>query len=459
MMYYYCTPLTAVSCTLLSLSALIAAAQPQNSESIPGQSAYTATAGFPTSAFSSYYIPPLATQEPQPALYDPVLNITFPLNLTNPKTIPTSDDDQVYYPKPVANVSDAAATTIVQSAIADIIAIIGDTGISGNCSKCLAALSVAKLAAQVAPSKVPDAMVGLCQKYQFASNASCADDYAAGSFGAIWTQVLAFADVSGLDGRYICNDLSKTFCPLPTTLPLNLTGLFPKSKPANATAPKASGERVKVLHLSDFHIDPRYSAGSEANCSSFCCRANVHATGLGAGQISLPAPLYGSFKCDTPYYLALAVLQAIAPLTGTQKDKSQIAWTIYTGDLVSHDSQNQLSRAYTGSSPIFLKYWHLYMCMLRPFLQQSMQKQACLACSMNTLAGQYLLPLVTMTVTPKLLTRLIVCLDLLVSSKVGITTMSQGSGNRMAGLTLLRPIRQELITGPILFKIIMAFVS
>ncbi len=344
----YFTQLAPVLSTVLSLPILIIAAQ-QNSESILGPSAYTATAGFPTSAFSSYYIPPLATQEPQPALYDSVLNITFPLNLTNSKTIPTTDNDPVYFPKPLANLSDAAATALVQTAVTDIVAIIEDNGISGNCSKCLAALSVAKLAAQVAPSKVPDAMVSLCQGYQFESNASCVDDYAAGSFGAVWTQVLAFADVSGLDGRYICNDLSKTFCPLPTTLPLNMTGLFPRPKPANATAPKASGERVKVLHLSDFHIDPRYSASSEANCSaSFCCRTNVHAPGLGAGQISLPAPLYGSFKCDTPYYLALAVLQAIAPLTGTQKDKSEIAWTIYTGDLVSHDSQNQLSRAYTG---------------------------------------------------------------------------------------------------------------
>ena len=341
---------TIVGTLLLSLllSALTIAA-PEDREPIPGPSAYTATAGFPTSAFSSYYIPPLATQEPQPALYDPVLNITFPLNLTNPNTIPTTDNDPVYYPKPVANLSDAAATAVVQAVVADIVAIIGDNGISGNCSKCLAALSVAKLAAQVAPSKVPDAMVSLCQKYQFASNASCVDDYAAGSFGAVWTQVLAFADVSGLDGRYICNDLSNTFCPLPTTQPLNTTGLFPKPKPANATAPNASGERVKVLHLSDFHIDPRYSAQSEANCSAgFCCRTNVHASGLPSGQISLPAPLFGSFKCDTPYYLALAVLQAITPLTGTQKDERDIAWTIYTGDLVSHDSQDQLSRAYTG---------------------------------------------------------------------------------------------------------------
>ena len=36
----------------------------------------------------------------------------------------------------------------------------------------------------------------------------------------------------------------------------------------------------------------------------------------------------------------------MAPLTGTSAD-SPLAWTIYTGDLVSHDPQTELSRLYT----------------------------------------------------------------------------------------------------------------
>lgn len=55
---------------------------------------------------------------------------------------------------------------------------------------------------------------------------------------------------------------------------------------------------------------------------------------------------YGAFECDTPYDLGLAALQAVGPLTGTGKH-DPLAWTIYTGDLVSHDPQTQLSRAYT----------------------------------------------------------------------------------------------------------------
>ncbi len=319
----------------------------QTSSTIPGLSAYTVSAGFPSSAFPTYYEAPVETQEPQPALYDPVLNITFPLNLTNPETIPTIDNDPLYYPQPLANISNSSTAALLQAAFTNITGIIESNTTASNCTKCKAALSVGKTVAQYAPESVPGLLVKLCETFQFGSNATCVDNYAAGSFGAIWTQVLALADVTGLDGQYICNDLSSKFCPAPTTSSLNMTGLFPKPKPKHARAPKASGNRVKVLHLSDFHLDPRYSASSEANCSSgLCCRANVHSAGSIAGQVAVPAPLYGWFKCDTPYYLGLAALQAIAPLTGTHGNSS-VAWTIYTGDLVSHDSQNQLSRAYT----------------------------------------------------------------------------------------------------------------
>lgn len=45
---------------------------------------------------------------------------------------------------------------------------------------------------------------------------------------------------------------------------------------------------------------------------------------------------------DTPYALALAALESIPTLTNTED--TGFAWTLYTGDLVSHDTDNQLSR-------------------------------------------------------------------------------------------------------------------
>jgi hypothetical protein len=261
----------------------------------PGAESFVVPSAFPSSVFPSYYVKPAPTSEPQPALYDPILNITYPLNLTDPKTIPTANNDPVYYPAAIANLTNATSEAFVQVALAEIKSLISDNGgLSGNCSKCIAALSVGKLVAQTAPSFVPDALISLCQSTGFASNSSCTASYTAGNYGAIWTQILALADVTGLDGRYICNSLSSTFCSAPTTTPLNITGLFPKPKPANAKAPKASGKRVKVLHLSDFHLDPRYQVASEANCSSsLCCRYSGTAA---TSQAVFPAPLYGAYR-------------------------------------------------------------------------------------------------------------------------------------------------------------------
>lgn len=315
------------------LLALPQTAQAQRSSAL-GVSVFTAPAGFPTAVFSSYYVPPAPTQEPQPAIYDPVLNITFPLNLTDPHNIPDVDPDPVYYPPPVGKVSNG--TQLIAASISRINAIIAGNGT--NCTKCHEALRIGQDAARVAPSMIPDAMVALCKATKFASNASCEENYAAGSFGAIWTQILFYADVAGMDGDYICNNLNGNFCPRPHTLPSNVT--FPKPKPKNAVAPPSNGGRVKVLHLSDFHLDPRYGPGAEANCSSFCCRYNTQ-NSASPNATLLPAPLYGSFLCDTPYFLGTSALQAVGPLTGTNASHP-FAWSIYTGDLVSHDNQNQV---------------------------------------------------------------------------------------------------------------------
>lgn len=216
----------AISFTILLL-ALSQTTQAQ-SASVPGVSLFTVPAGFPTAVFSSYYAPPAPTQEPQPAVYDPVLNLTFPLNLTDPHNIPTVDPDPVYYPVPVSQVSNG--TNIIAAATTRIAAIIASN--ATNCTKCQEALRIGQDVAKLVPDKIPDAMVALCKATKFASNASCEDNYAAGSFGAIWTQVLVLADVGGLDGQYICNNLNSNFCPTPYALPSNVT--FPKPKPANA---------------------------------------------------------------------------------------------------------------------------------------------------------------------------------------------------------------------------------
>lgn len=49
-----------------------------------------------------------------------------------------------------------------------------------------------------------------------------------------------------------------------------------------------------------------------------------------------------NWTSDAPYPLILAALQAVPVVTGTEEDGFN--FTIYTGDLVSHDPDNELSR-------------------------------------------------------------------------------------------------------------------
>lgn len=241
--------------------------------SVPGAASYVVPTAFPTTVYSSFYgktsldcfacpnadsyslgVNPGPTQEPQPAIFDPILNITFPLNLTDPSTIPTEDADPVLYPEPVANLSDTAAEAIIAASISQVldIASANNSAFTDNCSKCVAALAIGQMVAKIAPSHLPAAMVQLCQTTGFSTNSTCQSTYEAGSFGAVLTQVLANADVAGLDGRYMCSSLSTNLCSAPPVIPTKAK--FPKDKPADVAVPARSGQRVKVFHLSDMHL-------------------------------------------------------------------------------------------------------------------------------------------------------------------------------------------------------------
>ncbi|KAF8589774.1 hypothetical protein K439DRAFT_1612572 [Ramaria rubella] len=320
--------------------------------------------------------PTQTSVEPQPLITDPVGHTVFPLDLTNPKAIPTSNlkDPVVLPPSLLAdphdpstvvttattNLSTPGSIALREATFAQISAIISanQTTFTSTCSQCIASLVAAKSLALTAPWEVPPLLIQLCNLVKFDAFGSCEGEFSANSDGQIATQLLANADVTGIDGQFICDrdviGLRKS-CPQPA--PVDLTELlqtwFAKPKPANAVAPKPSGKKnLKVLHLSDFHIDPRYTIGAEANCTeSLCCRPG------GVGVLStpvplLPAPRFGAYECDTPWDLAGAVMHAILPLTGSVGEGSDpIDFTIFTGDLVSHDNDNALSRAYVEIFP------------------------------------------------------------------------------------------------------------
>jgi hypothetical protein len=144
------------------------------------------------------------------------------------------------------------------------------------------------------PASGPELAVQLCTHFNF--NSACGTQFSRLALGSVITQVVANANAGGLDGQMLCQNFLG-LCPLPPASPLNLTSWFAKPKPSPLPAPKKpSGKRLKVLHLSDLHLDPRYATGSEANCTSAgpCCRK--HAFNTNSPNVTLsPASRFGAY--------------------------------------------------------------------------------------------------------------------------------------------------------------------
>ncbi|KAJ6611473.1 Metallo-dependent phosphatase-like protein [Mycena sp. CBHHK59/15] len=320
-----------VACTILPWVFAASESSPPSTFTVPG--------AFPTSLFNKYYNNPTATaSQVQPVVTDPITHETYKLSLTSPDTIPLNDTVDPHPLPPVAS-----SSMLLEQAFTQVLAISTNPAFGDNtCARCLAGLEVAKFLAMASPENGPTLAVQLCSHFNFST--TCATTYGRLALGSVITQVIANANVGGYDGQLLCQNFL-SLCPLPPASPLNLTAWFSKPKPNPLPAPKKpSGKRLKVLHISDFHLDPRYATGAEANCTSgTCCRSNNH--NVHSLNVSLsPAPRFGAYHCDTPLALGLAAVQAIPPLTGTED--TGFSFSIYTGDLVSHDPDNQLSRSY-----------------------------------------------------------------------------------------------------------------
>lgn len=307
------------------------------------RSAYTAPGTFPTSVYQSYWNDPTATSaQPQPVISDPVTDSVFPENLTDPVNFPKNDTvDPHLLPSPLQ------PSQLLQQALSQIKSIVSNPVID-SCAKCQSSLSIAKMLVLAAPEQGPLLAEAVCVYFNYSS--TCYNEFSELALGSIFTQVVALGDMGGYDGQLICaNGLG--LCPVPPTVPLNMTGWFAKPKPNPLPPPKQpSGECLKVLHISDIHIDPRYATGSEANCTAYlCCRENVW-NAVSPNQVVLLAPPYGSFLCDTPLSLMLAAMEAIPALT--QTTGTGFNFSVFTGDLTAHDPDNQYSRAFVEQAQV-----------------------------------------------------------------------------------------------------------
>lgn len=193
---------------------------------------------------------------------------------------------------------------------------------------------------------------------------------------------------SDLDLTYYCY-YKNNVCTLPETPDLDKLYDFLSHLPAKPekalSAPVYNGTRelFNVLHISDFHVQLRYTVGTESNCSATpCCLPESYnpdlnyndynftegysilgntkkdfeysfypdahyadngtyikgeyydlPKGRGYNAESLPASTFGAYYCDAPEVLLNNTLKYIGTIT---QDKN-FELAIFTGDLVDHD--------------------------------------------------------------------------------------------------------------------------
>ena len=114
-------------------------------------------------------------------------------------------------------------------------------------------------------------------------------------------------------------------CDYPAVTPNTIS--FPSPKP-NTFRPSSSGQTpLKIVHISDIHVDLFYETGASYNCTkNICCRPYTSADA--PGDNSFPAGPNGEHTCDTPASLEESLYAAVAQLV------PDAAFTLFTGDVV-----------------------------------------------------------------------------------------------------------------------------
>ncbi|KAG2030028.1 hypothetical protein BDR03DRAFT_936749 [Suillus americanus] len=241
--------------------------------------------------------------------------------LTDPANFPQNDTADPH-PLPMQ----VTPSQLLETALRQIIAIASNPA-PGNdtCTKCQASLAVAKMLILGAPEQGPLLAQAVCQYFNYSM--TCYNEYSE----------LALVVLCNTTGWFATPKLN----PLPPPI-------------------QPSGEHLKVFHISDIHLNPRYAIGSKANCTAYmCCHENVF-NAASPNQLILPPAHYGSYWCDTPLDLMAVAMQAISPITGTEGNGFN--FSIFTSDLTAHDPDNQYSRfvvfhdllkRYVGPTPVY----------------------------------------------------------------------------------------------------------
>jgi sphingomyelin phosphodiesterase len=300
-------------------------------------------------SFAESYLPDALN----PTLTNLIANDTVVLNYNGSGEVLGENENS---PKPHP-LSPLPSPTLIEDAIfAEIIVTIASNGLFTDCSKYIAVHQILHIAAVSQPvDTITNILVRLCERFAEAPGVSpyiddCKRDFdEPGGLGPYYAMLFSKMSVATRDMPLFCAStaLDRNACELLDNMQID-EGMYFSPKPSRAlVAPEPAGETLTVLHLSDFHLDPRFDIGSEANCSNYmCCRPNSVITGHDPAKSSYsePASRFGAYKCDSSPDLALSAFTSMSQFFNV----SDLAFTIFTGDIISHDTDSQLSRAYVS---------------------------------------------------------------------------------------------------------------
>lgn len=127
----------------------------------------------------------------------------------------------------------------------------------------------------------------------------------------------------------------------------------PKPPVTPPTPPKPGALKLRMLHLTDIHLDPAYAAGANTECGEpLCCRKPdgiAPPTKKGAGRWGSQA------TCDTPFITLDSLFSHLRDI------KDQFDYVIFTGDLPPHNIWNQSRADQLTSLQTYTKLFKKYL--------------------------------------------------------------------------------------------------
>ncbi|KAK7087201.1 sphingomyelin phosphodiesterase-like [Littorina saxatilis] len=202
------------------------------------------------------------------------------------------------------------------------------------------------------------AAIEICKLYKIESSRVC--DLIVPQYSEMFLGVVRW---TVLNPDEICGYALGDSCAVPYD-PVGLWNITISDKPkpplTPRVLPKPGSPTLRVLHLTDIHLDVEYRPGADADCGEpLCCRAYDLDP---APTRSSQAGRWGDYRnCDMPADTLELLFQHLSAI------QDQFDYVIFTGDIAAHDVWNQtrsdqltnllrltkLFRTYLPDKPVF----------------------------------------------------------------------------------------------------------